>query len=124
MGFFPGGLKGPEYDTFMAAAQLLRDDYVVVHSADPSVIAEDCPSEASLIIFKNFDDLRSQSADFSSAEAVKAFVDSKSLPWVVELNQEPKNRPHLKKLFEKPSTKARWDGGSAVQRQCSGAESP
>lgn len=58
-----------------------------------------------MIVFKTFDDLRADSADLSSADAIKAFVEAKSLPWVVELNQDPKNRPHLKRLFEKPSSK-------------------
>ena len=109
LGVFPGGASGAAFEAFMAAASAARDDYVFGHAGSADVLpdGEAAPAAAAVIVYKNFDEGRAETAELGSADALREWLDANAAPRVVELGQDPKFKNALRKLFAKPVAKAR-----------------
>eukprot|EP00475_Leptophrys_vorax_P005923 TRINITY_DN1359_c0_g2_i1.p1 TRINITY_DN1359_c0_g2~~TRINITY_DN1359_c0_g2_i1.p1 ORF type:complete len:528 (+),score=116.19 TRINITY_DN1359_c0_g2_i1:93-1586(+) len=100
-------LGSDEFSKFSTVANSFRSDYVFVHTTDASILPE---TGGALIgpavrVLKNFDQGFADTTSFDVAE-LKAFVEKHSVPLLVEFSQDPKDRPHLTKVFDSPKSKA------------------
>eukprot|EP00897_Mesotaenium_endlicherianum_P008617 jgi/Mesen1/7784/ME000408S06890 len=99
-------LESDEYTTFVEAANKLRSDYALAHTTDASLLPEKgTPVTAPVIrLFKNFGEGFNDLTTFDVDE-IKSFAEEKSVPLVVEMTKDPKDRNKLMKVFESPLNK-------------------
>eukprot|EP00270_Netrium_digitus_P007482 TRINITY_DN2182_c0_g1_i2.p1 TRINITY_DN2182_c0_g1~~TRINITY_DN2182_c0_g1_i2.p1 ORF type:complete len:540 (-),score=187.34 TRINITY_DN2182_c0_g1_i2:173-1792(-) len=100
-------LEGEEYENFTTVANSLRSASTFAYTVDPSVLpkaAEELKPLPTVRLFKEFDEGFS---DFTSFEipALKHFVQTKSLPVIVEMSSDPSHRDHIIRAFDLDSPK-------------------
>eukprot|EP00238_Polyblepharides_amylifera_P001619 CAMPEP_0196570874 /NCGR_PEP_ID=MMETSP1081-20130531/1044_1 /TAXON_ID=36882 /ORGANISM="Pyramimonas amylifera, Strain CCMP720" /LENGTH=490 /DNA_ID=CAMNT_0041887555 /DNA_START=80 /DNA_END=1552 /DNA_ORIENTATION=- len=93
-----------EFDAFTFAAKALREDLVFAHTTDASIL--DGMTAPSVVLFKTYDDPKLTYEGAMVGVPLVEWLNKKSLPIITELDQTPKNRDALRKLFASPLPKA------------------
>mmetsp|Transcript_2672 Transcript_2672/g.7943 ORF Transcript_2672/g.7943 Transcript_2672/m.7943 type:complete len:497 (+) Transcript_2672:181-1671(+) len=107
VGVFPDGAKGAEFEEFVAAANKLRNDYEFAHVTDAKLIAEAKGSKAPVVIVLK-DDTEAPATTFDGkfkAAELQKWVEKTCSPAITTLDQSPKNRKSLQKIFSSPLPK-------------------
>lgn len=98
------GEDAPEFKVFSDVANALRDDFDFAHTFEAKIVDE-IKKAPGVVLYKDFDEpMLKYDGKFEKA-ALLAWVDAKSQPSLPELNQEPKNKKVLQKIFEKQDPK-------------------
>lgn len=103
---FPEGETGAAFEAYTAAANGLRGDYDFGHTTDASLLAEAKGSKGPALVVLQADAEGPMSYDgaFESAD-LAAWVEKTAAPAVVTLDQSPKNRKALQKVFSNDKPK-------------------
>ncbi|KAK9865288.1 hypothetical protein WJX84_012094 [Apatococcus fuscideae] len=100
--------KSTEFKTFSAAADAARDEYDFGHVFDSSFLDGEAEPQAapSILMFKQYDaPMLKYQGKLTDKAAIMEWLSSKSLPSLVELDQKPRNRAALQKIFSSPTPK-------------------
>eukprot|EP00884_Botryococcus_braunii_P003077 jgi/Botrbrau1/12770/Bobra.0238s0009.1 len=103
VGLFKGE-DAPEFKVFSEVANTLRDDLDFGHAFEAKLI-DDVKKAPGIVLYKQYDDpILKYTGKFDKA-AILAWLDAKIAPSLPELDQEPKNKKVLQKIFEKQDAK-------------------
>ncbi|KAK9841395.1 hypothetical protein WJX74_005077 [Apatococcus lobatus] len=107
LGIFKGS-GSAEFKTFTSAADVLRDEFDFAHVFDASLLEGEAEPQAnpSVLMFKQYDaPMLKFEGQLTKKDELTEWMNSKSLPSLVELDQKPRNRAALQKIFNAPTPK-------------------
>jgi len=100
LGVFPEGESSAEFKTWLAVANALREDATFVHTFT-AANAKDAAGSTGVttLVYKDFDETMLKYDGAFEKDALIAFLNKASSPKLVTLDQSPKNKKALSKIF-------------------------